>query len=54
MTDWKLVADKLAYITYRLLDGDEVDGVYRYLWQQGYVDEDGEWIYDEEITNGLV
>lgn len=41
--------DKLARITYRMFEGDDVNEEYtQLLWELGYVDENGEWIYEED------
>lgn len=38
---------EIAYMLYRLLDGDTVDNAYEILEHYGYVDENHEWKYDE-------
>lgn len=45
--DYKEIADELAYIVYKLYEGDEVEGLER-LREYGYVDDDHEWIYEED------
>lgn len=38
-----------AYILHRLLDGDDVlTEAYKFLYEDGYTDEDGEWITDDD------
>jgi len=39
-------ADRLAYALYRMIEGDDVDGL-DLLHELGYTDENGEWISDE-------
>lgn len=42
------IPDELAYIIYRLVEGDTVDDALEILHKYGYVDENYEWIYDED------
>lgn len=37
---------ELAYMVYRLFDGDSVDNALDRLKDMGYVDENYEWLYD--------
>ena len=41
-------AADLAYALYRLLEGDDHERASQLLEKYGYVDEDGEWLYDED------
>ena len=41
-------AAELAYLLYRVAEGDMTDGIYETLERYGYVDENHEWKYDEE------
>ena len=47
MIDWKETADELAYIIYRLMEGDDVDA-FETLHRYGYVDKDYEWLYEDD------
>lgn len=38
----------LAYMLYRTMEGDPPDNVYETLQKYGFVDENHEWLYDEE------
>lgn len=42
------IADELAYMLYRVMEGDVPDNVYETLQTYGYVDENHEWISDDE------
>lgn len=45
--DYEAIANELAYIIYRLCEGDYVAGL-ETLHEHGYVDDAHEWIYDED------
>jgi hypothetical protein len=40
--------EDMAYILYRVLDGDDVDGARDILREAGFTDENDEWIYEED------
>jgi N-acetyl-anhydromuramyl-L-alanine amidase AmpD len=48
VSKWADRADRLAYMLYRVMDGDTIDDVYETLHKYGYVDENHEWIHDED------
>lgn len=48
-TDDKEIAKQFAYIAYRLIEGDDViDQFYELANEQGFTDDDGEWIHEDE------
>lgn len=44
--DYKEIADQFAYIIYRMMEGDEAEGL-EALQAYHYLDENQEWIYEE-------
>jgi hypothetical protein len=45
---WADKCEYLAYMLYRVAEGDDVDNIFETLHEYGFVDENHEWIYDEE------
>lgn len=48
MLDWFEVAKELAYMLYVTCEGDPPDNIYQVLERYEFVDEDHEWIYEDE------
>lgn len=44
--DWEARSRELAYLVYRLMEGDIPDT--SILYEYGFIDEDGDWIYGQE------
>lgn len=47
MTDWEDIAKQLAYLCYRIGEGDDVE-IFETLKSYGFLDESYEWIYEED------
>lgn len=45
---WAGRCEELAYMLYQTMEGDPPENVYEKLHEYGFVDENHEWIYDEE------